>query len=281
MTDGTRKGWLAGVLSFLIPGLGQIYNGQGKKGLLLLALPFLAAPFSCLAARNNAFLSLLSSLLVAVAFTLFAIVDAVVKARRSGEGFRPRRYNRWYVYLGIFILYTALKLSATAYVKANVVQAFKLPAGSMEPTLLIGDHFLVDRSPAARLPKRGDIIVFRFPEDPKKDFVKRVAAVGGDRVEIRDKVLLLNGSPVTEKYVVHSEKDMVPREVNPRDNFGPVTVPPGSFFVLGDNRDRSYDSRFFGPIEGGKVKGTVRSIYWSWNPKSNEIRCDRIGMAVK
>jgi len=277
-----RKGWIAGLLSFLLPGLGQIYNGQGTKGLVILAVLFLASPVCSLYLKHGAGVPFLSAMaLGVVAFKLFAIVDAVINARRIAEDFEPRRYNRWYAYLGLFAFSVALSASVSLYVRNNVVQAFKVPAASMEPTLLIGDHFIADRTADARAPKRGDIIVFRYPEDENKDFVKRVVAIGGDRVEIRDKVLIVNGRAAVEKYAVHAEKDRVPGEVNPRDNLGPLTVPAGSYFVMGDNRDRSYDSRFWGCVERAKIKGTVRSIYWSWNPKTGDIRWERIGNAVK
>jgi signal peptidase I len=282
MSVQQRKGWLAGLLSFLLPGLGQFYNGQGKKGLIFFAVLFLASPVSACVLKNGVGVPFLSALLLGVvAFKLFVIVDAVINARRIGEEFKPRRYNRWYVYLGLFALYVALSASVSLYVRNNVAQAFKVPASSMEPTLLIGDQFIADRTASARAPKRGDVIVFRYPEDEKKDFVKRVVAMGGDRVEIRDKVLFVNGKASVEKYAVHGEKDRIPRDVNPRDNFGPLTVPAGSYFVMGDNRDRSYDSRFWGCVDQEKIKGTVRSIYWSWNPKTGDIRWERIGRAVK
>lgn len=121
---------------------------------------------------------------------------------------------------------------------------------------------------------------FEYPEDPSKDFVKRVVAVGGDIVAIRNKELFVNNKPAKESYVVHKELGVIPASQNPRDNFGPSTVPEGYYFTMGDNRDRSYDSRFWGFVEKSKIKGTVRNIYWSWDRNKNEVRWNRIGTKV-
>jgi len=177
--------------------------------------------------------------------------------------------------LGIIILSVS-----TVVIKNNVIKAYKLPSKSMEPTLLVGDCILVDRSQLARNPHQGDLIVFKDPKDPTKDFVKRVVAVGGDTVEIRNKNFLLNGKAVNEAYVIHQEADMIPASQNPRDNFGPQTIPADSYFVMGDNRDRSYDSRFLGVVSKHKVEGTVKFIYWSWDREKLSVRWDRIGTNV-
>jgi signal peptidase I len=278
MANKPRSRLLAGLLSLLQPGLGQIYNGQGRKGLIFIVLPLLLVPFLTAALRNGADAFVLYALLFgSVAFAIFVIVDALINAGRAGEEFEPRRYNRWYVYLAVYLLCIVLRGSVAGYVKNHVVQAYKIPAASMDPTLLVGDMILVDKSAAARAPKRGDLVVFTSPESPKKDFIKRVAAVGGDTVEIRDKALLVNGRPVTETYVIHAEKETIPRDLSPRDNFGPVRVPDGFLFLLGDNRDRSYDSRFFGSVAVAKVLGTVRSIYFSWDTTNRGVRWERIG----
>ncbi|WP_085812930.1 signal peptidase I [Geoanaerobacter pelophilus] len=139
---------------------------------------------------------------------------------------------------------------------------------------------LTDRTQSAKNPKRGDLIVFEYPEDSSKDFIKRVVAVGGDMVEIKDKELFVNGKTVKEPYAVHKETDLIPATINPRDNYGPQVVPKDSYFVLGDNRDRSYDSRFWGAVTKNKVKGTVKNLYWSWDKKNLLVRWDRIGMRI-
>ena len=126
-------------------------------------------------------------------------------------------------------------------------------------------------------PKHGDIIVFEFPEDPSKDFIKRVIGVPGDVIEIREKKLFLNGVEQQEPYIQHVDASTsVPR----RDNFGPVMVPEGKYFVMGDNRDESYDSRFWGFVERDTIEGKALILYWSW-ASLTDIRWERIGQMVE
>src|SRR6266567_2512896 len=163
-------------------------------------------------------------------------------------------------------------------IRTFVVQAFKIPSGSMEDTLAIGDHILVNkfiygtkipfsdkRFLKIRDPRRGDVVVFEYPEDPSKDFIKRVIGEPGDVIEEKDKKVYVNGKPYENPHEVHKEKEIIPSAQNPRDNFGPVTVPAGAYFVMGDNRDRSYDSRFWGFVKNEKLKGLAFIKYWSWD----------------
>ncbi len=179
-------------------------------------------------------------------------------------------------------------------IRAYVVQAFKIPSGSMIPTLDIGDHILVnkfiygttipftdDRILVFEKPKRGDIIVFKFPVDHKRDFIKRVIGVEGDRIEIRNKVVYVNGKPLNEPYVIHNDNGVEPGWAEPRDNLGPFIVPKGKVFVMGDNRDQSYDSRFWGYVDVNKeILGKAFIIYWSWSSNRHWIRFDRIGKLI-
>jgi signal peptidase I len=179
------------------------------------------------------------------------------------------------------------------FIRTFVVQAFKIPSGSMKPTLLVGDHILVNKFiygikiPFSDItlipvkdPKRGEIVVFKFPEDPKKDFIKRVIAVAGDTVEIRNKRVYINEKPIEDPYGTHLDPHLIPGSARPRDNLGPVTVPPNSFFVMGDNRDHSYDSRFWGFVNLSAVKGKAFVIYWSWDKENSGIRWKRLGRLI-
>ena len=163
----------------------------------------------------------------------------------------------------------AIAVLLALVIRTYLVQAFKIPSGSMEDTLAIGDHLLVNkfiygtkipfvdkRVLTIRDPRQGDVIVFEYPEDPSKDFIKRVVGVPGDVVEGKEKKVYVNGKLYENPHEVHKEKDIIPKEMNPRDTFGPVTVPPNSYFVMGDNRDRSYDSRFWG------LSRVIRSRGW-------------------
>jgi signal peptidase I len=129
-------------------------------------------------------------------------------------------------------------------------------------------------------PKRGDIVVFKYPEDGKRDFIKRVIGKEGDIVEIRDKVVYINGNPIIEPYAIHRDPDIKTREISPRDNFGPITVPEDYIFVMGDNRDGSHDSRFWGFVNTKKVKGKAFIIYWSWDGDDHWVRWRRIGKLI-
>lgn len=171
-----------------------------------------------------------------------------------------------------------------------IVQAFKIPSGSMIPTLLIGDHLLVnkfiygikipftDKSILAiKKPKRGDIVIFKFPKDTDKDFIKRVIGVEGDVIEIRDKILFVNGKEQKESYIQHSDNVFI----DSRDNFGPYIVPPNKIFVMGDNRDQSNDSRFWGDVDMKYIKGEALILYWSWDNTKTFPRFERIGRLIK
>ena len=186
---------------------------------------------------------------------------------------------------------TALILALV--IRAYVIQAFKIPSGSMIPTLLVGDHILVTkfiygtRIPFSdkktlvfRNPEKGDIIVFKFPENPKKDFIKRVIATEGDVIEERNKIIYLNGEAVTEPYAKHVDNFLRFGMNDPRDNFGPLRVPKDKLFVMGDNRDQSYDSRYWGFVDLKAVLGKALIIYWSWDP-DNFARFNRIGRVIR
>ena len=183
------------------------------------------------------------------------------------------------------------------FIRAFVVQAFKIPSGSMQNTLLVGDYILVNKFiygvkiPFTEItaipienPKRGDVIVFKFPKDPSKDFIKRVVAVGGDTVEIRNKEVYVNGELQINKHAVYadprtfSDPQLYPPELLRRDNMPLTKVPEGKLFVMGDNRDESNDSRFWGFVDVSAVRGEAFMIYWSWDKdKTFGVRWDRLG----
>ena len=164
-------------------------------------------------------------------------------------------------------------------IRTFVVQAFKIPSGSMEDTLLIGDHILVNKlSYGVHMPfvdakthlmgllgdpQRGEIIVFPFPRDPSRDFIKRVIALPGERVEVRNHHAYINGEPLKEPYVKLDERAIM--HPSRYSQWGPEVVPPGKLFVMGDNRDNSADSRDWGFLDSRQVKGRAFIIYWSWD----------------
>jgi signal peptidase I len=183
------------------------------------------------------------------------------------------------------------------FIRAFVIQAFKIPSGSMENTLLVGDYILVNKFiygvkvPFSNItvvpvkdPQREDIIVFKYPGDPSKDYIKRVIGVEGDTIDIRDKKVYVNGKMTENDYAkfsdprVFSDSYMFPENLLRRDNLGPLKVPEGKLFVMGDNRDSSNDSRFWGFVDKSAVKGRAFIIYWSWDKqKKVGVRWSRLG----
>ena len=174
-----------------------------------------------------------------------------------------------------------IALLLALFIRTFVVQAFKIPSGSMKDTLLIGDHILVSKFiygikiPFSgnvlipfKKPARNDIIVFRYPQNPEKDYIKRVIGTPGDKLEIVNKKIFINDQPYDDQYGIYLDSTIYPREVQPRDNFGPVVVPEHSYFVMGDNRDNSYDSRFWNYVDIKAVKGKAFMLYWSWDRES-------------
>lgn len=175
-------------------------------------------------------------------------------------------------------------------IRTFVVQAFKIPSGSMIPSLLVGDHILVNKFiygikiPFTDIevfsfeePQMGDIIVFKYPKDEKRDFIKRVVALPGERVEIRNKRVYIDGKLLKESYAIFNQEDsFLESSISNRDNYGPVTVPPGHLFMMGDNRDNSMDSRFWGFLEEKKIKGKAFLIYFSWESERHRVRWNRL-----
>jgi len=170
------------------------------------------------------------------------------------------------------------------FARIFVFQSFKIPTGSMIDNLLIGDHLFVNkfvfgnagpewvgRVLPHREVRRGDIVVFRYPVNPNVDYVKRVVALPGETISIRNKQILINGQPLDEPYVLYRDPQVfppspsLPEPYRSRDQFGPYLVPPGSYFAMGDNRDESYDSRYWGPLRRELIKGRPFMVYWSFD----------------
>ena len=180
-------------------------------------------------------------------------------------------------------------LVLTAVLRAFVIQAFRIPSESMRDTLLVGDFLFVNkfeygpkvpfthvRLPGLHPPRRGDVIVFQFPQDPSKDFIKRCIATGGETVEVKEKQVYVNGRKLDEPYARHTDPNIRPAGFDFRDNFGPFTVPKGEMFMMGDNRDNSNDSRYWGTLPMDLVKGRAMFLYWSWDGDRNWPRWNRL-----
>ncbi len=187
-----------------------------------------------------------------------------------------------------------LAIVLALFIRAFIVQAFKIPSGSMKATLQIGDHILANKFIYGvklpyfnitiipyKKPQRGDIVIFKFPQDPKKDFIKRTIGIQGDIIEIRNKEVYVNKKRLEHDYAIYTDLHIIPESMQPRDNLGPITVPENSLFVMGDNRDHSYDSRFWGFVDLKDIKGKAFIIYWSWDSDNFGVRWNRIGKILR
>ena len=182
------------------------------------------------------------------------------------------------------------------FVRTWVVQAFKIPTGSMENNLLIGDHLLVNKfvfgptagaADRALLPvrdiRRGDVVVFKYPDEPERDFIKRVVGLPGETLELRAKNVYINGEPLDEPFVHFLEPASASQEITSfdvRERYGPVRVPDGQYFVMGDNRDNSQDSRYWGFLPRHYIKGRALMIYWSYESGREDYLDQGVGATV-
>lgn len=216
--------------------------------------------------------------------------EEVVLDKEISTGVKLKKKSTFREYVEAALIAVLLAL----FIRTFVVQAFKIPSGSMKPTLLIGDHILVNKFiygikvpftdrylVQIKRPKRGDIVVFKWPENENKDFIKRVIGIGGDKIAIIDDTLHINGKKIVTQYLEkYRDRDLTQAkkyleflgeckhyildERTTHENRGPWTVPEDSIFVMGDNRDNSHDSRFWGFVSLNKLKGKAIIIYWSW-----------------
>jgi signal peptidase I len=283
-----RSPWAAVVLSLFSTGLGHIYCGRIVTGLVLFLASLLFAPAVVLAALLAPSTAVLVGLLLSVAAVLglylFAVLDAFRVARRAGEHYTLREYNRGLVYALFILVGVTYPVGVVSVLRANVFEAFLLPVASEVPNFLPGDRVLVNKlAYRLRFPRRGDVVVLRVPGEPGRTWIKRVIALPGDTVAVRAGQVYVNGKKL--------ERDPVPRaslaavaefltgdvfaETNAGSRYlimlGPASaakadfaekkVPEGACFVLGDNRNHSADSRDFGFVPLGEILGPVQYVY--------------------
>lgn len=335
-----RSAWKAGLMSLLLPGLGQVYNGQARKGGLLYLL------FQSIALASVAFIigPLLSPWTLVGGLVLCLIVygaislEAAKTARQMGATVHLKWYHKWYVYLLIILVAHVVVSPILGLPFLNApIRAFKLSSPSMQPSVLAGDFVLTKVLEQPNTPlKRQDIIVFPYPWIPERRYLKRIVALPGERVELRNQELYVNGQPLQEAYTqyipgtgasnfgpvavpkkgdtveirndrrlyLNSEPVSIPEHrFYPRDDrepmsgfdvfygvlfpagttldqpIGPLTIGEDYYFTLGDNRNYSKDSRYWGFVPRTTVLGVVERIYWSWDQEVKRVRWDRIGKA--
>jgi signal peptidase I len=272
ITIKRRRWWIAGLLSFLVPGMGQVYNGQATKGLffyfllstwggLLFSLVYYIMKYP----MSGFALGLLSFLFVtSLTAYLMVIFESMRTAWIAGDAHALQPYNKWYVYLIVIIVVSAVSQSATLAFRDNVLKAYTIPSRSMQATLEPGDYVISNQVYYRyNNPTRGDVIIFKNPHDENQDFVKRIAGCPGDTIEIKENQVFLNGKKSDEPYALDTPSTS--KGEQPEKNFGPFIIPENEYFVLGDNRSNSLDSRAFGTIKRHTIEGKVIFIYFSWD----------------
>lgn len=266
-----RRAWVALLLSLIAAGLGQLYNGQWRKGLLLFGLELALGLALFVGLRT--FPGMVLNLAALVALNIYAILDTVVVARHSRD-FRPGPCNRVWIYL----LAAVVALGAgngLEYALKLKLKAYKAPSGSMIPTLVVGDHFMVEKLPSDGAIRRGDVVIF-LEHRSGKHFVKRVIGLPGETVAMRARKVLVDGRELDEPYVNLPSASAIAA----RDFMAPVRLAPGRYLLLGDNRDHSYDSRWLGPVDRADILGRALYLYLPGTPKHGD-RFDRLGQAVR
>jgi signal peptidase I len=260
-----RSPWIAALLALLMPGLGHMYIGQARRGMVLFGLIAGASVLYVLAhfATPRFWMIIVPGAMVLALF-LFAVIDPARQARHI-DAFRPHSYNKWYLYAGAAVLGWAVFTIPSIYLPdaspPAQLRIFYASAPSMEPLIRQGERFLVDTTYYhAHAPSRGDVVVYMQPKQPGLDYVKRIAAVGGDRIAVTNGRAIVNGTPVSEPFIDAGDPSS-------RYNNTPETlVPDGYVFVLGDNRANSEDSRVtttHGPVPVENIVGLVTDIAWS------------------
>lgn len=268
------------LFTLLSIGLGHIYAGYAKRGIFLCIGQYLLLVFCYFIILTfPSIISLLLFLALVFAYFIFCLVDIIKFSKNNSLTYELKKYNKWYVYVSfLIVLFFIPQPMNSEIIKENIIQAYKIPAGSLKPTLVIGDHIFVktDFTSKSNVMK-GDLVVFPFPENPSKDFIKRIVAIGDDTIEIINKKVFINGKQINEPYIVHTDSNILFK----RDNMELTKIPKGSFFLMGDNRDNSFDSRFWGVVEASEIKGKASIVYWSWDKENNRVRWNRIGKIIK
>jgi signal peptidase I len=268
MNTKPRRPWIAALLTILTTGLGHLYSGKPRRGIMLFVIgQFLFFVFAVavnVITPNVYFV--LPAIAVGIAFIVFCVGDVISIAKRNKENYKLAKYNRWFIYVSYVIVASlALNIYTSFIINPYFIQAFKMPTGSMEPTMLIRDHFLVGKLIYKTTePKRNDIIIFKYPRNPESAMVKRLVGEPGDKLEIIERTVYINGKPLKEEYAHYIDPSSAGQ------HYGPVNVPPRQYFVLGDNRDNSMDSRFWGFVPRENLLGKPLFIYWSFETPRDE-----------
>lgn len=273
-----RKPLIAGALSFFFPGVGQIYNGQIVKGIIIVILGHLIAfsiPYFLIKVHPVAFFVVL--FLILLLYWTANVVDSIISAKKCQDLYILKRYNRWYIYIIIILFFHIIPDSISESLHEKAYEFYEMSSSSMNPTLKIGDVIIVDKIIyKKRDPKRTDIIAFIFPRDETIVSFRRIVGLPHDTILIKGENIYINGSLLNEPYVFHATG----LEGKLRKSFGPITVPEDSYFLLGDTRHGTHDSTYYGPIKRDKIIGKAKYIYFSRDKTTSSIHWKRIGIRL-
>ncbi len=263
-----------------------------KAGLFLIGLPLLAFPLLRLVfVLPSPSANVVLPLALLLGIQLLSAVDAAKDASRLREVPRPA-FARWYWCVAVWLLNGLVIVPAWGHVLfTSSIRAFRIPTGGMAQTILVGDRLLVDNAAYgvrfpwtearlfhARAPARGEMITFLYPKDPRNIFLKRVIGLPGETVAINGRTVLIDGRPLAEPYAYFLTGQDGGADAT---DWGPEVVPPNSYFVLGDNRDNSKDSRYWGFLPADNVLGQARIVYYSWDARDGRVRWNRIGLTLR
>ena len=271
-----KNPWIAALLTFLTIGLGHFYIGTASRGILFFGMSFILSYLAILAGSIDQLpVTLFIIISTGIFLYTYAILDTLKLIRILPDG-PQKKYSKWYIYFILYLINSTFfaPLLSTTFVD-TIGKAYVVSDISMKPTLLSGDHILVETSAEAPL-SRGDVIAFNSQDELNITYVKRIVGIKGDKVQLIEGDLYINDSIVLEDYLF---KD----EVAPDNNlqyYGPVIVPEGAYFVLGDNRSNSFDSRSFGFLGSDQINGKVKCFYWSWDSQTKKVRWHRVGQNI-
>lgn len=302
-----RRVWVAVMFSLIMPGLGQVYCGKLTRGLVLnflniLPLPIIIGLFSI--SNSPALMQTTIALILAGGIVqLVAIIDSGYLAKHAKANYELKDYNRWYVYVLFVLIITGGSIGSALYLRDQTLEAFRVPKASCYPTIVPNDRIFANKSAyKTNEPQRGDLVVFIYPENRRWNYIKRVVAVAGDTVEIKDGELYINDQRLPRRKLPQSTLDNIRIKIEgeplqgevfeetngdvkykiflakpPHDktlvDFAKITVPKHHCFTLGDNRNLSRDSRHFGPVLLATIKGRADYLYW---PKKDWSRFGKL-----
>ncbi len=272
------------ILTVLGFGLPLIYCGYLKAGLLIEVgtMIFIFMLF----VLEGVVPTLPTTILLFSAFILLFVSLLIINIRFtliSNRLQKPRLRYAWLWIVGVIMVTGTVDYVGVSIIESNVVEAYKIPASSMEPTMLVGDYLMATKGIDPEELQYGDIIIFKYPFNQNQNYIKRLIAKEGDTIDIIDKEIYRNGEKLIEPYTKHMDSVIIPYYDNGRwgqyrrDNMPEIEIPPGRLFVLGDNRDNSADSRFWGFLDEDLVIGRARFIDFSWDSENNRIRWERMG----